>query len=118
VELIYDGDCGFCTSSARWVERRAAAHLEIVPWHSVDLDERGLSVDDVTTAAWVVDGDERYRGHEAIAMALRQCGAAWPAIGWLLMAPPMSWFARHGYTVVAANRHRLPGSTDACRLEP
>ena len=38
------------------------------------------------------------------------------AFGALLLAPPVSWFARPGYWLVARYRHRLPGATDACRL--
>jgi len=40
----------------------------------------------------------------------------WRVAGRLLSRPPVLWVARPAYAVVAANRHRLPGSTDACRL--
>ena len=43
--LIFDGDCGFCTTSARfatrWVDRRHRYDLE--PWQQVDLARLGLT---------------------------------------------------------------------------
>lgn len=43
--LIFDGDCGFCTTSARfatrWVDRRD--RYDIAPWQEVDLARFGLT---------------------------------------------------------------------------
>ncbi len=43
-------------------------------------------------------------------------GGVWGLIGRLMLVPPVSWLAAAVYAVVARNRHRLPGATDACRV--
>ncbi|MDO5683761.1 MAG: DCC1-like thiol-disulfide oxidoreductase family protein, partial [Propionibacteriaceae bacterium] len=63
------------------------------------------------------DGSVRY-GAPAIAAALRTCGAPWRQAGWLLERWPVRALAAPIYAVVAQFRHRLPGGTAACRLQP
>ena len=81
--LIYDGDCGFCTMCARWIERRLRIPISVVPWQEIhDLGQLELTRADVTTAAYHVDPYGRLaRGHLAIAQVLRQCRGAWPSSG-------------------------------------
>jgi predicted DCC family thiol-disulfide oxidoreductase YuxK len=69
-----------------------------------------------TAAYWIDSAGGLHRGALAISEALRAAGGAWGMIGWLSSRPPLSWLARGVYSVVARNRHRLPGSTPACRL--
>jgi len=115
--LVFDGDCAFCTSSARWIERRFARPVSVVPWQRLDLGPLGLADQDVVTAAWWVDTAGRtYRGHRAIAQALRASRGGWRWAGALIDVPPVSWMARAVYWLVARYRHRLPGGTPACRL--
>ena len=101
--LIYDGDCGFCTSSAAWIKRRMPEGTEVVPEPGID------------AVRWVHDDGRTYRGHRAIARSLIASGGAWRVVGRAFLVPPVSWLAAVVYRVVSANRHRLPGSTDACR---
>jgi len=116
--LIYDGDCAFCQRTARWIGRRLPEGTPVVAWQDTDIAALGLDADDVTTAAyWIDDDGRRHRGHRAIARALRVAGGAWALIGVLLVVPPISWLAAGVYRLVAANRHRMPGGTEACRLE-
>jgi predicted DCC family thiol-disulfide oxidoreductase YuxK len=115
--LVFDGDCGFCTASARWIEARLPDDVAVVPWQTCDLGELGLTRADVTTAAyWVDDTGATHRGHEAIGRSLMAAGGFWKAIGRLVITPPISWLAGPVYRLVAKYRHRLPGATDACRL--
>lgn len=115
--LVFDGDCGFCTSSARWIEARLPDSVPVVPWQSCDLDELGLTEADVTTAAyWIDDAGVAHRGHQAIGRSLMTAGGLWGLIGRLVITPPISWLAGPVYRLVAKYRHRLPGATDACRL--
>ncbi|QGG96036.1 thiol-disulfide oxidoreductase DCC family protein [Actinomarinicola tropica] len=118
--LVYDGDCGFCTSSARWIARRLPATVPVVPWQSLgDLSARGLTVDDVTSAAWWLDdGEAPLGGHLAIGGALRAARPPWSLLGRLLLAPPLRWLAGPVYRWVARHRYRMPGASDACRIEP
>ena len=40
--LVFDGDCGFCTTSAR-VGQRWLGLADVEPWQMIDLDELGLT---------------------------------------------------------------------------
>ena len=115
--LIYDGDCAFCTRSARWVEGRLRTPVLVVAWQNVhDLGALGLSPVDTTAAAWWVDiFGRRHRGHRAMAQALRLCRPPLPLAGAAMTVPPLSWLAALVYRVVARYRHRLPGATAECR---
>lgn len=117
--LIFDGDCGFCTVSARWIQKRLTHDETVVAWQSLGsagLDALGLSEGDVTSAAWWADPDGTLeRGHRAIGRALLAVGG-WKCIpGWGCLHPPSSWLASVVYRGVVRWRHLLPGSTEACR---
>lgn len=114
--LIYDGDCGFCTASARWYGARSGAGA-IAPWQSLELGEYGLDLTEVSTAAYWVHCGQRWRGADGIAQALKACSGGWHFVGTVLTNPPALWIARLIYPVVALNRHRLPGSIDTCDID-
>ena len=61
-----------------------------------------------------VDGAVR-SGHEAIAAMLGSSGPISRLAGRFLLLPGISWIAAKVYALVAANRHRLPGGTPACK---
>jgi predicted DCC family thiol-disulfide oxidoreductase YuxK len=112
--LIYDGDCGFCTSCAGVLER-IGPDAEIVAWQLTDLAELGVTEEQAADAVqWVqIDGTVR-SGHEAIAAVLSTAGPVWKIIGRSVLLPGISWMAAKLYRLVADNRYRLPGSTPAC----
>jgi predicted DCC family thiol-disulfide oxidoreductase YuxK len=113
--LVYDGDCGFCTASAEWVARRG--DCAVLPWQRLDLDAVGLSVDDVTSAAyWLEEAGGTRRGARAIAAALRTCGPAYRLLGRAIDLRPVRPVAAWVYGLVARYRYKLPGGTNACRL--
>jgi predicted DCC family thiol-disulfide oxidoreductase YuxK len=114
--LLFDGDCAFCTSCARLAERRIRPDAVIVAWQFADLAELGVSEAQATDAVqWVgVDGAVR-SGHEAVAAMLSTAGPITSLIGHFLLLPGISWTAARTYTLIAANRHRLPGGTPACK---
>lgn len=114
--LVFDGDCGFCTSTAMWVEARAP-DIRVAPWQVLELDALGLSGDDVTRFAWWLDprAGLRERGHRAIGHALLACRMPWPIVGRLVLTPPFSWLGIPVYRLVARFRGSLPGATAACK---
>ncbi len=112
--LVYDGDCGFCTSCARLLER-IGPEVEIAPWQLTDLAELGLTEEQAAEAVRLVQADGAIRsGHEAIAAALTSARGIWKLIGRALLLPGISWVAARVYRLVADNRYRLPGGTPAC----
>jgi predicted DCC family thiol-disulfide oxidoreductase YuxK len=114
--LVFDGDCAFCTKSARVLER-IGPDAAIVAWQLTDLAELGITEDQASDSVqWVeVDGTVR-SGHEAIAAALSTAGWIWKLIGRILLLPGISWIAAKAYRWVANNRYRLPGGTPACAV--
>ena len=113
--LVYDADCGFCTSSAEWLARRG--ECAVVPWQRVGLEEVGLTLEEVTSAAYWLDDDRPpRRGARAIAAALRTCGPVYRLLGRLIDLPPVRPLAAAAYGLVAKYRYKLPGGTDACRI--
>ena len=115
--LVFDGDCAFCTTWVRRLERALRVFPEAQPWQWIDHDAVGLSRDDVTHYVWLLADGRRYRGHAAVAALLRrQRGTGWRFVGHLLVTPPFSWAAAVAYAVIARFRHRLPGGTPACAM--
>jgi predicted DCC family thiol-disulfide oxidoreductase YuxK len=119
--LVYDGDCGFCTTAARWVSRKFRHGERAEPWQILGesfLEEHGLSFDDVQDAAWWVDTRGlRERGHRAIGRALQSGGGLRGVLGWFVLTPPTSWLSACVYQLVVRWRYRLPGGTPACRVD-
>ena len=115
--LIFDGDCGFCTTSAhfltRWVDRHE--RYEVQPWQQLDLGALGVTEADCIEAAQFVRRDGSVvGGHLAIAEGLRHGAPLWRPFGHLLVLPGVSALAARAYTWVADHRYSLPGGTPAC----
>jgi len=118
--LVFDGDCGFCTTSARFMKRRVIGRrpTTVAPWQQLDLAALGLTPDQCRAAVqWVGTDVQVACGHAAIAAALRAGHPVWRPVGVLLVAPGFSWLAQRLYTWTAAHRYALPGGTPACRPE-
>ncbi|MGO1583113.1 MAG: thiol-disulfide oxidoreductase DCC family protein [Actinomycetaceae bacterium] len=114
--LLYDGDCGICTSLAMWLGRRDMG-CGITPITPERLARLGVDADRATREIpfALPSGEVRY-GARAIAAALRT-GPAWlRAAGAVLDVRPLRPVAAWAYGVVARNRGRLPGRTAACAL--
>ena len=116
--LVFDGDCGFCSAYARWAASRLGDGVAIVAWQRIDdLSSVGLDNQDVQCAAWWIQGRQRWAGGDAIARSLIAMRGPWRLLGRMLRVWPISAAARLVYRWVAANRHRMPGGTSACRID-
>jgi len=112
--LVFDGDCAFCSSCARLLER-IGPEAEIIAWQLADLGELGITSEQAAEAVSWVEPDGTVRtGHEAIAAVLGAAGRPWRVAGRVMLLPVVSPLAAVGYRLVARNRHRLPGGTPAC----
>jgi len=113
--FVYDGDCGFCTTSVHLMQRLRMLPGDVIPWQHADLDALGLTSEQCMQAAQWVDAGEHRSGHLAFAEALRRRGP-WKPLGLLLQAPGVSWLAARLYDWIAAHRMSLPGGTPACKV--
>lgn len=114
--LLYDGDCGFCTSSARFIERHIPTGAELSAYQDADLDALGTTAERASgEVLWVEDGHV-HGGAQAIARLLIDAGGPWRPLGALISVPPLRPLAAGVYHLVTVNRHRLPGGTPACAL--
>jgi len=112
--LVFDGDCGFCTSSAGLADRWLRIPT-VAPWPRLDLESLGLDEARCAEALqWVAVDGTVLSGERAVIAALRHRGGpfALPAVVLATLRP----LAGVVYRVIARNRHRLPGGTPACRL--
>lgn len=118
--LVFDGTCGFCTRSVRWVEARdRAGRIEAVYAQAEGVRGRfGLTNAETDRAAWAFDRiGRRWEGAAAINRALRQLGGLWPLVGALYAVPPIRWVEDRVYSWVARNRpllSRLWGTRPPC----
>jgi predicted DCC family thiol-disulfide oxidoreductase YuxK len=115
--LIFDGDCGFCTTTANYIKKHTSTPMEIHPWQWIDLSAYGLTKEQASAKVQVYEDGKNYAGHAAFAKILRLQKQWWfKLLGAILVIPPFSWGARVGYHFVAKYRHKLPSGTPACEL--
>jgi predicted DCC family thiol-disulfide oxidoreductase YuxK len=113
--LLYDGDCGFCSSSARLAER-LAPDVAVLPYQHCDLMAYDVTAEQCAEALrWVGTGGPE-AGAGAVGRLLLAAGGGWRIAGRALLLPGVRRVADVVYRAVAANRYRLPGGTPACRV--
>lgn len=111
--VLYDGQCGLCNRSARWLaDRDPRDRLLMAPNDGVTARIAGEPPGGEDSGIVVWDGARRLVGVPAIARALRELGGAWPAAGWALGALPRL-LTGPAYAAVARRRGR---SKPACAL--
>lgn len=127
--LVFDGDCGFCTTSVTWLAEQFPRAFAIQPYQRADLDSLGLTARECDAKVqWIGDVTapvtSRAEGAAAVGALLRAggrarggvVGTAARGLGLLAVTRPTSWVADAVYAVVATNRQRLPGGTPACAV--
>ncbi|NMO50826.1 DUF393 domain-containing protein [Actinoplanes sp. TBRC 11911] len=116
--FVFDGDCAFCSSCARFIERRIPTRASVVPWQFTDLAALGLTQEQAETAVQWVDPEHSViaAGPDGIAALLRDAGKGWRPIGAVLGLRPVRAVAWPAYRWVAKHRHLMPGGTAACSL--
>ena len=120
--LIYDGDCQFCQLSLDFGIRNLRVFPQYVAFQKIDPQDFGLTASQVRSQIWLAQKTpstaEALGGHLAAGAILKLQPSRWlRVLGWLATTPPTSWVASLLYKVIAANRHRLPGGSRACKLE-
>jgi predicted DCC family thiol-disulfide oxidoreductase YuxK len=125
--MLYDGLCGFCNWSVRWVIKRDRHdRFRFAPQQSA-LAEAALARHGIDTQATLaantvylvlgydLPGEQLLCRSDVTVQVLRLLGGGWELLGRLLGAVPR--FFRDGvYTLVARIRFRIAGRYDSCPL--
>jgi predicted DCC family thiol-disulfide oxidoreductase YuxK len=115
--LIFDGDCGFCTTTANWIEGRSLTPIEIQPYQWVKLADFGLTEKEAADKVQLIADGKIFAGHHCMAkLLLIQPNALLKFLGAVMVMPGVDPISEKVYEWVAANRHKLPGGTPACKL--
>ena len=115
--LLFDGDCAFCSSAVGVARRLLPASVTLAAWQFADLAALGVPAERAQQEVLWVDPDGAVSGGAAaVARLLRAASLPWSVLGVLMSLPPLRWVAPPAYRLIAANRHRLPGGTPACRV--
>jgi predicted DCC family thiol-disulfide oxidoreductase YuxK len=117
IVLIFDGDCGFCTTTANFMVKHSKVTIEAKPWQYVDFTNLPITKEDCAEQVYLLVDGKPYGGHEGFAMTLRvQPSKVIRFIGLVAMSKALRWFSKPTYRLVAKYRHKLPGGTPACKL--
>ncbi len=117
--LIFDGDCGFCTTTANWIVGHSSVSLEAKPYQWAELEPLGLTRDEAEAKVQLVWDGQIYAGHNCFAKLLMiQKSPLIRFFGQIVNSKALNGISSRGYDWVAKNRHRLPGGTPACKLPP
>lgn len=115
--FLFDGDCAFCSSSARWLIRHVPTEVPIMAWQLADLELLRVELHEVEVAVVLASPAGNTSGAAAIAELLSASSSrVWRLAGRTLDLPLVRSVAAVVYRWVAANRHRLPGGTPECAL--
>jgi predicted DCC family thiol-disulfide oxidoreductase YuxK len=118
--VLFDGTCAFCEGSVKFIARRdPAGHFRFGASQSPQaaglLTTYGLTRETARSLILIEDGRVYLRSTAALRIAARMT-FPWSLLRACLLVPrPL----RDGiYRIVAAIRHRLAGSSDACEIPP
>jgi predicted DCC family thiol-disulfide oxidoreductase YuxK len=115
--LVFDGDCGFCTTVATHFKKRSRVPIDIAAWQLTDLKLLGLTAQQASAQVYLASDGKLFGGHEAFAEFMRlQDDPFHRAVARTMRAPGLRRLSAWGYRLVAKNRHRLPGGTPACQM--
>ena len=110
--VVYDGDCGICEASARWIIARVPS-VDVVSHHQYGLTHLG--------SVWFVTDNGRLEGAAAVSAILKSASSGlYRSIGVVIGLPGVLIIAGLVYSLIARNRRhisRLLGM-NVCGLPP
>lgn len=117
-QLIFDGDCAFCTRCVLWGQKHLAKFPETLAYQAIKPEDYGLTTSQVANSIWLISAKLKpLPANEAIAAILRaETAIGWRLLGWAISLPLIRGGVKRGYYWVARNRAKMPGATAACEL--
>jgi predicted DCC family thiol-disulfide oxidoreductase YuxK len=118
--VLFDGTCAFCERAVRFIARRDPAGYfrfgaSQSPAAQALLARYGLTRETTRSLVLIENGKTYLRSTASLRIA-RRLGVPWRWAGALLIVPVSIRDAV--YRVVAAIRHRVAGSANACEIPP
>ncbi len=115
--LFFDGVCGLCNRTVDFVlkhDRRGS--LRFAPLQGTTASERLNAIDRERLDSVVLQRNGAiFKKSSAVARLLWEMGGVWQLLGILLWLIPKP-LRDLGYVIVAANRYRLFGQKETCRM--
>jgi predicted DCC family thiol-disulfide oxidoreductase YuxK len=116
--VLYDGTCGLCARSVRWILRHERDHeLRFAPLQgetAAALKSRYPNIPESIDTVIFIDGERAHLRSKAFLHMARHFRAPWR---WM---HAMRWFPGFilnvGYRFIAAIRYRVWGRADSCEL--
>ena len=102
ISVIYDGTCELCNNSINWLRKKI--EITALDFHSADLSQFGLSLEQCSREVFVITGNKTFSGAGAVAYLLRVRGNRVLSALITLSGP----VGRSGYRWVAGNRNSAP----------
>lgn len=117
IDLIFDGDCGFCTTTANFIVKKSKVEIKATPWQYQDFSGLPVTKEQCADQVYLLVDEKAYGGHQAFGMILKvHTNPIYKTLGSVINSPALAWIMRPGYRLVAKYRHKLPGGTPACKL--
>ncbi len=108
--VIYDGECGLCSTAARWINRFARrGRIETLPCQSAERRRRFPNMDEercLEAIQLVMPDGTVYAGEEALPHVMKRLHG-WRWIADVLRLPGVSHAAPSVYRRIARNRQAL-----------
>ena len=119
VDLVFDGQCGFCTRAAYAIKRfDRKARIRLHPAQRSGVLERfNLTETDAQTAAWAFTNDHSASGAESINLVLDVTFGT-RLFTLLYTLPGIRSLQDRAYAWVADHRYLLRGTTPWCQTHP
>jgi len=115
--VIYDGDCAFCSSAARFAQARVAPNLNYSPYQFTELAKYGITTEQAQSSLKFVKANgEVLSANCAVSQILLSGNKVWRLLGMITTLPIIRSLAALGYEVTAKYRHKLPGGTPTCKM--
>lgn len=115
--LIYDGDCAFCSSSVRTLQKLLKTKPPMEPYQFLNLETYSLTPEACREEAKFVRANGSIAGgHLAFIETFKFAGKGWQVLSSVIGLPGFRSIAGWCYRWVAKNRYRLPGGTPTCAL--
>lgn len=115
--VLYDGECGLCNRSVKFLLKRDGGQLYYAPLQgetAAALRQRHPEIPRSLESVVLVDGERAHLRSKAFLYGAKYLTRPWRWAYWLRWLP--AFVLDLGYRLVARVRYRIWGKYDACRL--